>query len=147
MEEDLKAIKKTLHHLKNSRIPDLMDQMQMEEVSFKGWKVKIDDFVSGTLPRDPEKHAKAVRWLEENDAGGLIKTDLSLSFGKSQHNEALNLAGRLESEGLAPEVKSGVHPQTLRAFARERLRNGDPLDVEALGLYIGKTAKMKKGAR
>ena len=144
MEEDLKAVKKSLNALKGSRIPDLMGELQMESVVFRGWQVRIDDFVSGSLPREGEGHEQAVRWLEEHGAGGLIKTDLTLAFGKSQHNEALDLAGRLEAEGLAPSVKSGVHAQTLHAFARERIRNGEPLDIEILGLYIGKVAKMKQ---
>lgn len=144
MEDDLKVAKKALNGLKGGRIPDLMDELQMDEVSFRGWKVKIDDFVSGSLPKEGDRHEQAVRWLEEHGAGGLIKTDLTLAFGKSQHNEALDLAGRLEAEGLAPSVKSGVHTQTLHAFARERIRNGDPLDIEVLGLYVGKVAKMKQ---
>lgn len=142
MEEDLKAVKKSLNALKCSRIPDLMGELQMDEVSFRGWKVKIDDFVSGSLPKDGDRHERAIQWLEDHGAGGLIKTDLTLAFGKSQHNEALDLAGRLEAEGLAPSVKTGVHAQTLHAFARERIRNGDPLDIDLLGLYVGKVAKM-----
>lgn len=144
MEDDLKVAKKALNVLKGGRIPDLMDELQMDEVSFRGWKVKIDDFVSGSLPKEGDRHERAVRWLEEHGAGGLIKTDLTLAFGKSQHNEALDLAGRLEAEGLAPIIKSGVHTQTLHAFARERIRSGEPLDIEVLGLYVGKVAKLKQ---
>lgn len=146
LEEDLKAAKKALHTLRSSRIPDIMDELGMDSVTFRGWKVTISDFVSGSLPKDPEANARAIQWLEAEDAGGLIKTDLSLAFGRSQHNEALDLAGRLEAEGLAPAVKSSVHPQTLHSFARERIRNGESLDVEVLGLYVGKVAKMKQVA-
>ena len=144
MEEDLKVAKKALNSLKSGRIPDLMDELEMETVTFRGWQVKIDDFVSGSLPKDSHRLERAINWLEEHDAGGLIKTDLTLAFGKSQHNEALDLAARLEAEGHAPSVKSGVHAQTLLAFARERIRNGDPLDIDVLGLYVGKVAKMKQ---
>lgn len=143
MEEDLKATKKALHALKSSRIPDLMDELQISSIDFRGWAVKIADFVSGTLPKEPAAHKKAILWLEDHGAGGLIKTDLSLSFGRSQHNEALDLAARLEADGLAPNVASGVHPQTLKKFALDCMRNGDELDTEVLGLYIGKVANIK----
>lgn len=146
LEADLKAAKKALNTLRATRIPDMMGELGMDSVTFRGWKVSVEDFVSGSLPKDPVAHERAVRWLEGEGAGGLIKTDLSIAFGRSQHNEALDLAGRLESEGLAPSVKSTVHPQTLCAFARERIRNGEPLDLEALGLYTGKVAKMKQVA-
>lgn len=144
LDADLKAAKQALHTLRSGRVPDLMAELQMTELVFRGWKVTVDDFVSGSLPKDPEAKAKAVRWLEENDAGGLIKTDLVLAFGKSQHNEAIDLAERLKNEGMSPTVNSGVHPQTLAAFARERIRNGEPLEIDLLGLFVGKVAKMKR---
>lgn len=144
MEDDLKVAKKALNALKGNRIPDIMDELGMTSIEFRGWRVSVDDFVSGSLPRDGEACQRAIAWLEEQGAGGLIKTDISLSFGKSQHNEALDLAGRLEADGFAPNVKSGVHAQTLHSFARERIRNGEPLDIDVLGLYVGKVAKMKQ---
>ena len=122
MEEDLKATKKALHALRSSRIPDMMDEMGMDSLTFRGWKVSIQDFVSGGIPKEPEAHERAVRWLENEGAGGLIKTNLSIAFGKSQHNEALDLASRLQEEGHAPSVSSGVHPQTLHSFASERVK-------------------------
>jgi len=83
-------------------------------------------------------------WLEANEGGSLIKTDVALAFTKSQHNEAIDLARRLEEQGFAPSVQSGVHAQTLQAFARERIRNGDQIDTDVLGLYTGKVAKLKR---
>lgn len=144
MEDDLKAAKATLHKVKSVRIPDLMDQLQMDEVKFRGWSVKVQDFVSGSLPKDPERRKKALQWLEDNDAAGLIKTEVKVAFGKSQHNEALSVAAQLESQGHAPNVDSGVHSATLQSFARQRIKDGDPIDTEALGLYVGKVAKLKR---
>mgnify|MGYP001032616779 FL=1 len=144
MEEDLKAAKATLHNLRTTRIPDLMAELQMEEVSFKGWQVKVDDFVSGSLPKDAEKKAKAIAWLEANDAAGLIKTEVGVSFGRSEHEAANSLWHQLESDGLPATLNSNVHAQTLQAFARQRIRDGDPIDTDALGLYVGKVAKMKE---
>lgn len=144
LEEDLKAAKSTLHTLRTSRIPDLMAEMQMDSITFRGWKVKVDDFVSGSLPKDEAKREKAIRWLEDHDAASLIKTQLSLAFAKSQHNEALSVAASLEEKGFAPKVESSVHASTLKSYALERIRSGDEIDPETLGLYVGKTAKMSE---
>lgn len=143
MEEDLKAAKSALHALKANKIPDMMNQMQMDQLSFKGWNVKINDFVSGSLPKNPEKRAAALRWLEAHDGSGLIKTEVKVSFGKSQHDEALSVAHKLEAEGHAPNVESGVHSATLQSYARQRIKEGDPIDTETLGLFVGKVAKLK----
>lgn len=144
MEDDLKAAKSALHSLRTGRIPDLMAEMQMDEISFKGWSIKIDDFVSGSLPKDPAKRAKAIEWLESNDAAGLIKTDVSVSFGRSEHEAATSLWQSLESDGLPASLQSSVHAQTLQAFARQRIRDGESIEPEILGLYVGKVAKMKE---
>jgi hypothetical protein len=147
LEADLKAAKTTLNALKTNRIPDMMAEMMMDEVSWNGWKVKISDFVSGSLPSDPEKRAKAIQWLEDNEAAALIKTEVKVEFGKSQHNEALSVAADLQRIGFAPKVDSGVHASTLQAFARERIRNGEAIDTEMLGLYTGKIAKFGRSKK
>jgi hypothetical protein len=140
-ENDLKAAKGTLHVLKTKTIPDLMTEMLLDEVVYNGWKAKINDFVSGALPSDPERRAKAIAWLEEHEGGGLIKTQVSVDFGRTQRNEALAIADSIKLAGFAPDVSSGVHSATLQAFARERIKNGEPIDTEVLGLYTGKVVK------
>jgi hypothetical protein len=144
MEEDLKAAKKQREALRTGRIPELMAEIQSDHFTHAGYEIKLQDFVSGSLPKEPDRRQKAIQWLEANGADGLIKTDLQLQFGRSQHNEALSVADELRQEGYEPRVESGVHAQTLQAFARERIKNGEPIDTETLGLYTGKVAKTKK---
>jgi hypothetical protein len=144
MEEDLGAAKKQLNHLNTSVIPDMMAELGMEEVTQRGWKIKVGEFVSGSLPKEPELKEKAIHWLEDNGGGELLKTQLSVVFTKSQHNAALSLADDIKQAGFEPNVESTVHPQTLAAFARERLKNGEALDTEVLGLYTGRVAKFKR---
>ena len=144
LENDLKATRGSLQILKTKTIPDLMAEMMLDEIVWNGWKAKIADFVSGALPQDPERRAKAIQWLEEHEGGALIKTEVSVSFGKSQRNEAMAIAADIERAGFAPNVAFGVHSATLQAFARERIKNGDPIDTEALGLYVGKVVKFGK---
>lgn len=144
MEDDLSAAKKHLNSLNTTTIPDMMAEMGMDEVTQRGWNVKIGEFVSGSLPKDPLKREDAIHWLEAHEGADLIKTNLSVTFTRSQHNEALNLAGYLEEDGYAPSIESTVHPQTLAAYARERLKSGEPVDTEVLGLYTGRVAKFKQ---
>lgn len=143
MEEDLSAAKKQLNSLNTSVIPDIMATLQMDELTFRGWKVKVGEFVSGSLPKDPEKRIAAIHWLEAHEGGDLIKTNLSVVFNRSQHNEALALAADIEGQGFAPSVDSSVHPQTLAAWARERMKNGEVVEPETLGLFTGRVAKFR----
>jgi hypothetical protein len=144
MEDDLKAAKHSLQSIRTGRLPDLMAEIQSDHFTHDGWECKLNDFVSGSLPKDPVRRAAAIDWLERNEAEGLIKTDVKVVFGRSQYDEAVEVADNLMQEGHAVDVSSGVHAQTLQAFARERIRNGDEIDCELLGLYSGKVVKATK---
>jgi hypothetical protein len=141
---DASAAQSTLNALKTKLIPETMLELQMSELTRNGWKVKIADFVSGSLPKEEGPRQKAIDWLEKHEGGALIKTEISLTFAKSQHEEAKKLAERLAADGFAAEIASGVHASTLQAFARERLKNGEAVDTEVLGLYTGQVAKIDK---
>jgi len=143
MEEDLKAAKATLQSLRTGRIPDLMNEIGMPFLVRNGKSVELTDFVSGSLPKDPERRAQAIKWLENKGAGGLMRTEVSVEFGRNQHNEALSIAGELRDKGLAPTVASTIAPMTLQKFARDKLKAGEEIDFEILGLYTGKVVKVK----
>jgi hypothetical protein len=142
LEADASAARSALNDLKTKRIPELLVELQMPDLTYKGWKVKLADFVSGSLPKDEGPRQKAIEWLEQHDGGALIKTEIGLVFAKSQHDEAKALAERLAAEGFAAQISSGVHASTLQSFVRERLKNGEEVDTEVLGIYTGQIAKI-----
>ena len=145
MEENLKVAKKALYVLKTTRIPDIMTEIQpgLEELKIDGFKVSIKDFVSGSIPKDEMKRTAAFGWLKNHGADSLIKTEVSVAFGRFEHNRALALLADLNEQGMAAVLENTVHPQTLQAFARERIRNGEIIDPEVLGLYTGRVAQIK----
>jgi len=146
LEEDLKNAKKSLHHSKTARIPDMMNELAIPKITYCGYNCVINDFVSGSLPNEdnPVAREAAIEYLVSHEAASLIKTEVKAEFGRGGHNEALALKAQLEEEGYATTMKTGVHAMTLAAWARERLKNGDAIDTEVLGLYTGKVAKLTK---
>ena len=50
----------------------------------------------------------------------------------------------LRDLGCSPEIKKGVHPMTLKKFAKDRLEDGLPINLDLLGLYAGQTVKFKR---
>ncbi len=136
---------KQAHHLKTTVIPEALAKAGVGGFTLTdGTEVSIGDFVSGSLPKDPARRDRAVQALVEMDGEALIKTKVVVEFPRSGHNEALSLRGELEAKGYTATATSDVHPQTLMAFAREKLKNGEPLDTEALGLFVGRTTKLKE---
>lgn len=147
MEEALSIAKKRLNDLKTKQLPELMasvnlDEFKISQGSYAGVKIKISDFCSGSLPKEPEAREKGIKWLEEHDGSSLIKTDVNLVFGRSEHNQALSLVEDLRKKDYEVEMVSGVHASTLQSFVREKMKNGEEVDLDLLGLYIGRVAKI-----
>lgn len=141
--ELLKAKNSRLNILKTLTIPEAMAEVGLTEFKTpEGNQIKVDDFVAGSLPKDEAKRLKAVALLESIGGEALIKNQLTADFGKSQHNEALELRARLEQEGYEVVIKSDVHAGSLAAFVREKLRAGEECDYETLGLFVGRKAKI-----
>lgn len=141
--ELLEALSGRSTELKTRALPDAMAEAQMSNFSLEdGTTIKVDDFVSGSLPKEEPERGRAIKFLEDNEAGSLIKNVMTVSFEKSQHEEATALANRLRSEGYDVEVKSDVHPQTYMAWARDALKQGVNLDPDLLNLFIGRVAKL-----
>ena len=141
LEDDLSAAKKQLTHISTSVIPDMMTEIGMESCTQNGWEVKLHQFVSGSLPKDHDARMKAIHWMADHDGSELVKSVMTVVFTKGQHNMALDLARRVEEEGFAPNLTYDVHAQTLASYARERLKNGEEVDTDVLGLYTGTVAK------
>jgi hypothetical protein len=73
----------------------------------------------------------------------LIKNTVTVSFGKGEDQKAQELISDLASRHLTPEEKTEVHPQTLRAWAKERIEKGDEIDMQLFGVYTGQRATIK----
>lgn len=144
LSQDLNVANQQLNHLKNKILPDIMIEARSDEFTYNDWKLSLSSFISGSLPKDEEKRKIAIKWLEDHGAADIVKTDISVSFGRSEHEEATKLIVDLYDKGLTVDVESGVHAKTLQKFAKDCLENGDEIDLECLGLYSGKNVRIKR---
>lgn len=146
IEAMLKEHKRELHDLTTRVLPDTMAEVGLEDFTTSGGdKIEVKDFVSGTLPKDERREA-AIAYLEEVGAADIIKHRFQADLGRGEHNAAGEIRNQLQELGVSYSEKEDVHPQTLAAFARERLRNGEEVHLELLGLYAGRAAKVKLGS-
>lgn len=139
----LTTLTKRANLLKTSVIPDRMAEVGLSEFKTPaGDRVRVEDFVSGSLPKEPEARAAAIKRLEEWGAEDIIKNEIQVFFEKKQHNAAMAIADEIREQGFSCEVKSGVHPQTYLAFMRERLAEGEEVNAQEMGIFIGRKTKV-----
>jgi hypothetical protein len=141
-EEHLKALKQEKQRISFEQIPMLMDEMGIERVDVDGCTVKLKPFVSASIPADRKQ--EAFNWLREHGLDDIIKNDIIVSFSRGQDNVAGEVMFDLEQKGFHPEQKTHIHAMTLKAFVKERVEQGLPLDMEMFGAYVARTADVKR---
>ena len=142
LEGTLKTLKDQRQKLTMERIPLLMDEMGMSRVDVDGVTVFRKMIVSASIS---EKNKEAAfGWLRENGLDDIIKNDVTVSFGKGQDNQAKNAVGILQEQGFDPEIKTHIHPMTLKAFVKERVEESKPIDLDMFGAFIVNAAEIRR---
>jgi len=147
--ELLTKLKAQLHEINSKQLPDALASLgtttfTIDEGDMAGWGVEIKPFVGGTLPKDAEAREAALDYVRTIGGENLIRNTVEAYFDKGQDNAAGEIKAKLEEFGISFESNVGVHHQTLLSFVNERMKNGEDVDMEKLGLYAGRAAKMKK---
>ena len=143
-ELNLKALKAEKHKLSVENIPGLMDEMGVDRLDVDGVSVSRKMIVHASIPQDRKEEAFA--WLRENGLDDIIKNDVTCSFGKGQDNSAKNVIAILQEAGFDPATKTHVHPSTLKAFVKERIVDGKPIDLDMFGAFIANAAEIRRKA-
>ena len=141
-ENHLKALKQEKHKLSVENIPALMDEMGVERLDVDGLTVERKMMVHASIPQDRKDEAFA--WLRENNLDDIIKNDITCSFGKGEDNMAGDVVGMLQERGFDPKTKTHVHPSTLKAFVKERVTEGKPIDLDMFGAFIANAAQIRR---
>ncbi len=130
-----------LDKILRDRIPTIMDELAMESYKMRdGAEVKVKDEIKCGITE--ERKPQAWKWLEENDYDGIIKTVVSVSFGKGEMTKAQEAVEALKEIGFDAELGRNVHPSTLKSFVKERLEEGDNIPIETFGVFQYRLAKI-----
>jgi|TARA_R100000479_G_scaffold137082_1_gene73622 hypothetical protein len=144
-EKYLKELKAEKQRIAFEHIPMLMDEMGMERIDVDGLTVKLKPFVTASIPADRKQDA--FNWLREHGLDDIIKNDIIVSFGRGQDNQAGDVMYDLEQKGFHPEQKTHIHSMTLKAFVRERVEKGLPIDLDMFGAFVARTAEVKRNSK
>ena len=137
LEDQLNHVKGLLREVQEEQIPDLMISIGM--ASFKlsdGSSISVKDEVYASIPK--EKYEVALNWLRQHEFDALIKTQVTTDFGKGEDQEAQRVVEALRDLGVPAQVKSAVHPMTLKSFIKEQLNLGAPIPLDVFGAHVVK---------
>lgn len=141
MEEQLKNTKEEIRKLTEERIPDVMQQLGFESITLEdGSKVALETVYHAEIPK--AKAHEAFAWLRQHNYDSLIKNEVKAMFGKGEDQLAAKLTQFAMANKIDITTKQAVHPQTLKAFVREKAEAGAPVPVDLFGVHIQKQAKL-----
>ena len=142
IEDVLKERKEQQRKLLEDTIPAMLDELGMK--SFKmadGSQIDIKPFYSASIKE--EKRAQAYEWLREHGFDDIIKNTVSVRFGRGEDELAARAINLLRAQGFPVEQTEKIEPQTLKAWVKERVEKGQPVDSELFGVFIGQKAVIK----
>ena len=142
LEKQLKDEKAKLQKLKTETIPDFMDEVGISDfTTASGVRVVVEPFYQASIPKD--RKDSAFRWLSEHGYEDLIKCNVTVSFGKSEYEDAVELCKKLEELGFPTAPVLSVHPMTLKGWVRMMAEENNEFPLDLFGAFIGRTTKLK----
>jgi hypothetical protein len=138
----LKKLKQERQRIAMESIPAVMDEMDITRLDVGDVSVQLKPFVSASIPVN--RREEAYEWLRNHGLDDIIKNDVVLSFGRGEDDTANKVMLDLENKGFHPESKTHIHSSTLKAFVKERVENGKPIDLDLFGAFVAKTADIKR---
>ena len=146
LEQRLKDEKKELLKLTDEEMPAMLAEIGMSHFALDdGSTVEVKQTYGASIL--VEKRPEAFEWLRDNGYDDIIKNTVACQFGRGEDDQASAFAAFAQQQGYVPDQKTEVHPQTLRAFVKERCEAGDEFPVELFGAWVGQRAVIKRGKK
>ena len=149
LESDLKSAKKGLQKLTDEDLPTMLQEIGLSSMKLDdGSEVIVKPTYGASITKGEygtvDNRPAAYEWLREKGYDDIIKNTVACQFGRGEDDKASSFKAVAESEGYYAEQKTEIHPQTLRAFVKERVENGDDFPMELFGAYVGQRAVIKR---
>jgi len=142
----LEELRGRLSKIRDFDLPSAMEQAGTSLIKLlDGSILEVKEDVYAGITE--EHRTAAFAWLEQTGNDGLIKNAVSCNFGKGQDAEARELQALLESNGYSYSANRSVHPQTLKAFVRRRLADGELIPADVFSIHVKRSAKITAAKR
>jgi len=143
LEQTLKEEKKALIKMTDEDLPTMLMELGMQSLTLDdGSDVTVKQTYGASIRVDDRP--AAYDWLRDNGYDDIIKNQVLCVFGRGEDDMASAFQALASQQGYAAEQKTEIHPQTLRAFVKERVENGDDFPMELFGAWVGQRAVIKR---
>ncbi len=147
--ERLKALNGRKYSIEREELPELMSEAGVDKIgipaqgNMPAYDLKLAPYYTANIAAgwDPERRQRGFKYLEDNGAGDLIKTQIVISLPREEHDQAKALADQLSD--YSPEIKEAVHSATLTSWLKEKSEAGEDVELDLIGGQVGTIVKPK----
>jgi len=144
LEDTLKQFKKHLQKLTDEEMPAMLAEIGISSFSLDdGSTVEVKQTYGASIL--VQNRETAYEWLRDHQYDDIIKNTVMCQFGRGEDDQASAFSKFAETQGFIPQQKTEIHPQTLRAFVKERCEAGEEFPMELFGAWVGQRAIIKRG--
>lgn len=138
-EKKLESLKEQLKRVAEQEIPELFETLGLSEIKLgTGQKITIRKLYFGKI-MSPESFT----WLRDNGFDEIVKHVIAVDLGKGDDKLAKKITSALDKLQVDYDDKETVHPQTLKAFIKERMEAGEPLPTNLFEVTVVNKAQVK----
>jgi hypothetical protein len=152
LDERLKATKAEVLDLKHKKLVDLMQEAGVDKIglpaegNYPPSDAVLSPYYHAVIAAnwEPERRQAAFNWLESEGHGDLVKTVVTVAFGRDERQRAREITQYLELMGVQHSVQLDVPWNTLTAFVREQVEKYHRVPpLETIGATVGQVVKLK----
>lgn len=142
MNDDLSQLNEELRNLTESLLPDAMAAVGMQKFTLEdGNNLTIKDEVFAAIRAEQTKGA--VRWLEKQGLGDVVKDELKITLGRGETKLAPQFLKLADKLGVNATEKESIHASTLKALVKEQLAKGVQFPEEYFSIKEFKKSVIK----
>jgi len=145
-ENALTTAKKRLARLSEYVIPDVMEEMGINEYKTNdGLTIKLKQAIRASISE--VNRSDAFSWMTDHDHEAMIKTSIVIEkpalLDDFENADELKEALQLVMDNLPSSENKSIHSSTLSAFVRDKLEDGEEIPLDTFSVFRQVTSVIK----
>jgi len=145
-EDSLSRAKKKLARLSEYVIPDVMEEMGINEYKTNdGLTIKLKQAIRASISE--VNRTDAFGWMTDHDHEAMIKTSIVIEkpalLDDFENADELKEALQLVMDSLPSSENKSIHASTLSAFVKEQLEDGNEIPLDTFTVFRQVTSVIK----
>lgn len=145
-EKALATAKKKLARLSEYVIPDVMEEMGINEYKTNdGLTIKLKQAIRASISE--VNRSDAFDWMTDHDHEAMIKTSIVIEkpalLDDFNNADELKEALQLVMQNLPSSENKSIHSSTLSAFVRDKLEDGEEIPLDTFSVFRQVTSVVK----